>query len=129
MNLEKEFYDMADENQLKFFPDKFLRGLVDQIDHSVFIESETNKFALKDVDPKKIMATSQVFKPFKEWKEEKRKQGKIHLDDGSLRHGSDGQRSGAVFEKVLEPDNQGLLFGQSQSGQRMEKYLWKNRRI
>ena len=77
MNLEKEFYDMADENQLKFFPDKFLRGLVDQIDHSVFIESETNKFALKDVDPKKIMATSQVFKPFKEWKEEKENKGKF----------------------------------------------------
>ena len=55
INLEKEFYDLADEEQLKFFPDKFLRGLVDQIDHSIFIESETNKFALKKVDPKKIM--------------------------------------------------------------------------
>jgi len=77
INLEKEFYDLADENQLKFFPDKFLRGLVDQIDHSIFIDSETNKLALKEVDPKKIMATSQVFKPFKEWKEEKENKGKF----------------------------------------------------
>ena len=77
INLGKEFYDLADENQLKFFPDKFLRGLVDQIDHSIFIESETNKFALKEVDPKKIMAASQVFKPFKEWKEEKENKGKF----------------------------------------------------
>src|SRR3989339_118718 len=77
INLGKEFYDLADENQLKFFPDKFLRGLVDQIDHSIFIDSETNKFALKKVDPKKIMAASQVFKPFKEWKEEKENKGKF----------------------------------------------------
>ena len=77
INLEKEFYDLADENQLKFFPDKFLKGLVEQTDHSIFIDSETNKFALKDIDPKKIMATSQVFKPFKEWKEEKENKGKF----------------------------------------------------
>ena len=77
INLEKEFYDLADENQLKFFPDKFLKGLVDQIDHSIFIDSETNKFSLKEVDPKKIMALSQVFKPFKEWKEEKENKGKF----------------------------------------------------
>lgn len=77
INLEKEFYDLADNEQLKFFPDKFLKGLVDQIDHAVFIDSETNKFALKEVDPKKIMATSQVFKPFKEWKEEKENKGKF----------------------------------------------------
>ena len=50
INLEKEFYDLADEEQLKFFG-QVLRGLVDQIDHSIFIESETNKFALKKVDP------------------------------------------------------------------------------
>ena len=77
INLEKEFYDLANEEQLKFFPDKFLKGLVDQIDHSIFIDSETNKFALKDVDPKKIMATSQVYKPFKEWRDEKENKGKF----------------------------------------------------
>lgn len=77
MNLEKEFYDLADENQLKFFPDKFLKGLIDQIDHSVFIDSDTDKFALKKVDPKKIMTTSQVFKPFKEWRDEKENKGEF----------------------------------------------------
>lgn len=77
INLEKEFYDLANKKQLKFFPDKFLKGLIDQIDHSVFIESETNKFALKKVDPKKIMASSQVFKPFKEWREKKENKGKF----------------------------------------------------
>ena len=77
INLKKNFMIWRDEDQLKFFPDKFLRGLVDQVDHSIFIDSETNKFALKEVDPKKIMATSQVFKPFKEWREEKENKGKF----------------------------------------------------
>ena len=40
----------------------------------------------------------------------KRKQRKIHLDDGSLRHGSYGQRSRFVFERILGTDNQGLFF-------------------
>lgn len=77
MNLEKEFYDLADENQLKFFPDKFLKGLIDQMDHSIYIDSDTNKFARKEVAPKKIMETSQVFKPFKEWRDEKENKGKF----------------------------------------------------
>lgn len=77
ISLEKEFYDLANDNQLKFFPDKLLKGLVAQIDHSVFIDSDTDKFALKGVDPKKIMTASRVFKPFKEWRDEKENRGKL----------------------------------------------------
>src|SRR3989344_3588852 len=116
INLEKEFYDLADENQLKFFPDKFLKGLVEQIDHSVFIASETNKFALKDVDPKKIMATSQVFKPFKEWKEEKENKGKFTWTIALYPTGALAKEAGFVLKKNLEPENKGLFFGKANPG-------------
>src|SRR3989344_5303137 len=49
------FYEHASEDQLQFFPAKYLRGLVDQMDHSLFILSEADPHALKGVAPKKIM--------------------------------------------------------------------------
>jgi aminopeptidase len=75
-NLSKQFYDLASEDQLKYFPAKYLRGLVDEVDHSIAIISETNKKALQGVDPKKMMTRGQTFKPYQEWKVEKENKGK-----------------------------------------------------
>src|SRR5690348_9441087 len=49
------FYEHASDTQLDFFPEKFLRGVIDQMDHSLFILAESDPHALKGVDPKKIM--------------------------------------------------------------------------
>lgn len=75
-NLSKQFYTHASEEQLKYFPAKYLRGLVDEVDHSIAIISETNKKALQGVDPKKMMTRGQSFKPYQEWKVEKENKGK-----------------------------------------------------
>lgn len=76
-NIDKDFYIHARDHQLKFFPKKYFRGLIDQIDHSIYIESETDKQALKDIDPKKIMARGMAMKPFGDWKDEKENKGKF----------------------------------------------------
>ncbi len=76
-NMSKEFYDLANPKQLKFFPDKYIRGLVDEIDHLVSIISEVNKHELKDVNPKKIMTSVEANKKFREWLEEKENKGKF----------------------------------------------------
>lgn len=39
----REFYELASDEQLAFFAEKFHRGTVDQIDHTVAILAETNK--------------------------------------------------------------------------------------
>src|SRR5579872_5151543 len=52
---EREFFLTAQNHQLEFFPAKFMKGLLDEIDHSIFILSETDKQILKGIDPKKIM--------------------------------------------------------------------------
>ncbi len=72
-----EFYDLASEHQLTHFPDKFYKGLVEQMDHSVFIIAEHDKYELKDVDSAKIMKRSKTFKPYMEWRNEKENQGKF----------------------------------------------------
>ncbi len=77
VSFEKEFFINAQEHQLKFFPAKYLRGVIDQIDHMVFILSEVDKQALAGVDPKKIMMRGLSRKPFMQWRNEKEHKGKF----------------------------------------------------
>lgn len=76
LNLSRDFYELASAQQLRFFPRKYLRGLMEQIDHSVVILSETFKLALEGVDPRKIMTTTQAIKPYRDWMDTKESQGK-----------------------------------------------------
>ena len=76
-NFDRDFYTYAKEEQLTFFPAKFARGLIDQVDHSVLILSETNKQELKGIDPKKIMKSGAAWKPFMDWRNEKENKGKF----------------------------------------------------
>jgi aminopeptidase len=76
-NFEKEFFVNAQEHQIKFFPAKYMKGIIDQVDHTMFILSETDKRGLKDVDPKKIMAKGEAYKPFRQWRNQKENEGRF----------------------------------------------------
>ena len=76
-NTGKFFYKNASKEQIEFFPKNYNRGLVDDMDHSIFIISETNKKALKDVPPAKMMASGKAMKPAMDWRREKENAGKF----------------------------------------------------
>jgi aminopeptidase len=76
-NISKFFYQNATKEQLEFFPKKYQRGLIDEMDHSIYIISETNKHALKGVDSKKMMIRGKASKPAMEWRREKENAGKF----------------------------------------------------
>lgn len=71
----RDFYDCAGKHQIEHFPDKYIKGLVEQIDHSVVILSENNKHALEGVDPKKIMTRGSVMRQMSRWLEKKENKG------------------------------------------------------
>src|SRR6185312_8968422 len=49
--VEKDFFLHAvEDHQIDFFPSYHRKGLIQQIDHSVFILSETNKQSLSGID-------------------------------------------------------------------------------
>jgi aminopeptidase len=75
--IEREYFELASEEQLSFFPDKYLRGRVDQMDHSIGILAETNKHELEGVDPLKLMRSQKAMKQYKEWRDEKENAGKF----------------------------------------------------
>ncbi|NMB57157.1 aminopeptidase [Candidatus Beckwithbacteria bacterium] len=76
-NLSKDFYDLASDKQIEFFPRKFLKAQIETIDHMIGVISEQDKHALKDVDPAKIMLSNKTMKPYLDWRRVKENQGKF----------------------------------------------------
>jgi aminopeptidase len=76
-NMSRDFFEHAKDHQLDFFPAKYLKGLVEQIDHSMYILCEADPHALKGVEPKKIMRRGVAMKPFMDWRTEKENKGKF----------------------------------------------------
>ena len=75
--MSREFFELADDDQLKFFPATFLKGRVKQADHFLMVLAETNYHELEGIDPKKIMERNLVFKPYKDWRDQKENKGKL----------------------------------------------------
>ncbi len=69
------FFELASDEQIKFFPSKFYKGMVEQMDHYLGVISETDKYELKGIDPKKIMAKGLAAKPYREWMDAKENKG------------------------------------------------------
>lgn len=74
-DMEDTIYKYGSDKQLKFFPEKLLKGKIDTVNHMVAIIANKNPTALKDVDPKKLMMAQEVMKPYKEWRDEKENKG------------------------------------------------------
>lgn len=72
---DRDFFEMAKPHQLRFFPKKYARGLVNQIDHSLFVISETDMHELEGIPPKKIMLRGLAWKPYMDWRREKENAG------------------------------------------------------
>lgn len=73
--LSREFYELANEEQLTFFAKKYQRGLVDQIDHTVAILAETNKRELAGIPGQKLMTVQKTMKPYMDWRRDKENAG------------------------------------------------------
>ena len=75
-DMAREFYELASEEQLSFFAEKYYRGVVDQIDHTVAILAETDKKELDGIPSKRIMAGQKALKPYMDWRRAKENAGK-----------------------------------------------------
>lgn len=70
-------YQVATETQLKFFPEKSMRGLADQIDQWIRILADEEPLAFKNVDPRKIMLSTHSAKKFRDWLDKKEDEGRF----------------------------------------------------
>jgi aminopeptidase len=76
-NLARDFYELANDAQLDFFPGEYMRGLIDQIDHQVSVISDADMHALEGVEPARIMRTGLALKPAMEWRTDKENSGRF----------------------------------------------------
>lgn len=74
---EKDFYALANEAQLKFFPKKYFKARVDLIDHQVGVIADVDPEELKDVNPQKITMSRDARDQYRQWLFEKEHKGKL----------------------------------------------------
>lgn len=75
--MEHQFFNLASDHQLDFFPAKFLKGKVEQADHFITVLAETNLHELEGIDPQKIMQKNVALKPYLDWRHKKETLGKF----------------------------------------------------
>ena len=68
-------YVADDDEQIDFFAAKYMRGVVDQMDHQVSVLSDSDMHALEGVDPALIMRNGRSMKPAMDWRTEKENAG------------------------------------------------------
>lgn len=76
-SFSRDYYRLAQDHQLDWFPKKYVRGMVDTIDHALHLIAENDKKELEGIDPKRIMRRGVAWKPFRDWENEKEMQGKF----------------------------------------------------
>jgi len=72
----KDFYTLASDAQIKFFPEKYLQAQADLIDHRIAVIAEVDPFELKNIDPKKPLLSLTSIKPYRDWLQAKEVAGK-----------------------------------------------------
>ena len=65
-NLAESFFTLANKSQREFFPEKYTRGMIDQIDGRIGILAKTHPNPLEKVDPKLVMQAAEARKLGKE---------------------------------------------------------------
>jgi aminopeptidase len=76
-NTSRDFYELASEEQLNWFPREYWQAMINTIDHNILILAERNKRALAGIDPKKIMKAGKAVKPVRDMMDVKENAGKF----------------------------------------------------
>jgi aminopeptidase len=75
--LMKDFFNLASDDQIAFFPSFFLKGKIKQADHFISVIAETDKHELEGIDPRKIMERNKSLKPYMDWRNKKELENKF----------------------------------------------------
>lgn len=72
----KDFFTLANQSQLTFFPKKYLKAKAELIDHEIGIIADVDPYELSSVNPKKIFTKRDSQKPYIDWLVDKEVKGK-----------------------------------------------------
>ncbi len=75
--MDADFYALASEEQLTFFPETHLKTRADLVDHSIAIIADPDPEELKHIDPSKIFSARNAQKKYRDWLTDKEQHGKF----------------------------------------------------
>jgi len=76
-NLQRAFYELGREPQFEHFPARYMRGMIDELDHQVAVLATTDPRALDSVDPALLMRRGEAMKAALDWRTQKENAGKF----------------------------------------------------
>ena len=101
-NLSRDFYQSASQAQLEHFSARYLRGLVDEMDHQISVIAESDPHALDSVDPARIMRRGEAMRPLLDWRGEKENAGRFSWTLGLYGTPAMAAEAGMVQEEYWE---------------------------
>jgi aminopeptidase len=101
-NLERAFYQLASDAQLEYFPAKYRRGVLDEMDHTLFIDGTDYPQAMKGADPQKMMRHQASQMPMMAWRQEKEAAGLLHWTIGLWGTEAMAAEAGLTVERYWE---------------------------
>ncbi|MEI6477821.1 MAG: aminopeptidase [bacterium] len=72
-----EEYDLSSPKQLEFGFDKYYGGIIEQVDHMVYVISEADKYELQDVEPSRIITKNNALRSYMKQRNAKESAGKF----------------------------------------------------
>jgi len=72
---ERDYFSLANDQQLTFFPEANLRSKSELLDHQIVIIADVDPYELADVDPAKIMLSRDSKKQYRDWLTDKETAG------------------------------------------------------
>src|ERR1700751_2579927 len=77
VNISRDFFELASDEQLDHFNARYMRGLVDEMAHQVTVLADADPHALDAGDPAKIMRQGGAMRPLLDWRGEKENAGRF----------------------------------------------------
>lgn len=101
-DIQKDVYNFSSDEQLKFFPSKYVRERVNLVDHQVGIIADTNLEELKEVDPSRIMLSAKSRKKLRDWQNKKENRGKFTWTIGLYGTSAMAEESGMSLKEYWD---------------------------
>jgi len=100
--VDRTFYELANEDQLTFFPKKFIQARVNLIDHSIGILADHDLKELVGIDAQKIIKAQEAQKQAREWMNDKEYSGQFTWTIGLYGTPAMAREAGLTLEAYWE---------------------------
>lgn len=76
-NIERDFYTLANDDQLTFFPKDYFKARANVMDHQIGVIADVDPMELAGIDPAKFLKARDAKKEYRDWLTDKENRGQF----------------------------------------------------